>query len=97
MEYATALLKTFRLDRISEIEETGQSFVLDPKDRASDPHFHKWDLCESEQVSVVCEVDATLASVAVTSSTKLRLNFRGSAILVLPVLRFETVFRPNRS
>jgi predicted DNA-binding transcriptional regulator YafY len=35
----TDLLKTFRLDRISEIQETGESFVLDPKDRASDPHF----------------------------------------------------------
>jgi predicted DNA-binding transcriptional regulator YafY len=57
----TALLKNFRLDRISEIEETGESFVLDPKDRASDPHFHKWDLTDGEPVSVLCEVDAPLA------------------------------------
>jgi predicted DNA-binding transcriptional regulator YafY len=57
----TATIKTFRLDRISEIEETGESFVLDPKERANDPHFHKWDLSEGEPVSILCEVDAPLA------------------------------------
>lgn len=53
--------RTFRPDRIQELELLGETFPKPPSLRLEDPHFHKWDLSEAEPVTLRFQVSESLA------------------------------------
>jgi len=53
--------RTFRPDRIQQIEMLSDTFPKPPSLRLEDPHFHKWDLSDGEPVTVRFQVSESLA------------------------------------